>query len=176
MNMKKVAKFIQARSEILDLSSGSLSHVIGLTKYKDIDAFRNIVAEWYQKKNHNFGQGEWIKELKEFAHDKKIKFNDTESHVTLDYSDVQKLLKKHEVKKEEDKPKQNYWAIVKNKKVMTSGSMRDETIEYLRDLAKKYSGELVFNDKSFSKPIVNENEPLYFGMTWDELNRKQHRE
>ena len=90
--MKKVAKFIQARSEILDMSSGSLSHVIGLTMYKDIEKFRNIVYEWYQKQRHTFGT--WIEELKAFAKDNgiEVKVDDFQRYM-LNSSDVRKLIK-----------------------------------------------------------------------------------
>jgi len=86
---------IKAKSEIIDISSGTLATIIGSSAYADIDTFRNIVAEWYTKKNQNFGTGQWIKELKAFAKDKKIKLIDKGSIMVLEPSAVKNLISKY---------------------------------------------------------------------------------
>jgi len=165
------ANYVLDSSQIVDVSIGTLAHITGLTSYHDLDKFKSIVSDWYM--DHLKRYSTWMEELDAFAKENGIRLEGKASGKTLNHEDVKRLIQKPEKHPIEKKVEKKHWAIVKNKQVMTSGSMVGTGIDYLRALAKKYNGELVFNDQSFSQR-VDENEPLYFGMTWDTLNRKQH--
>ena len=67
-----------------------------------------------------------------------------------------------------------HFAIVKNGKIMTYGSDPNFDKKYYEKLAKGYSGVLEISNKPFLTK-ASSNEPLFFGITWEELNNKQHR-